>query len=187
MLTNCMKPLDRYLQKVRIRRAQPFIRHGDVVLDVGCADGTMFENWRGLIKHGIGIDPIVELKQETELYTLYPGIFPHGLPDGVKCDVITMLAVLEHLPPDAQAELPEACYRHLNDGGRVVITVPSPQVDYVLDLLSAVHLIDGMSLHEHYGFEAEDTLKLFAGPCFKLLQHHSFQLGLNNLFVFEKV
>jgi 2-polyprenyl-3-methyl-5-hydroxy-6-metoxy-1,4-benzoquinol methylase len=181
-----MKPLDRYLQNARIKRARPFVRNGDVVLDVGCADGTMFERWQRLIKHGIGIDPILTSKQETGLYTLYPGMFPDGLPKGLKCDLITMLAVLEHMPTEAQTKLQDACYELLNEGGRVVITVPSPQVDHVLHVLEKARLIDGMSMHEHYGFEAADTLKLFTLPRFRLVEQRKFQLGLNNLFVFEK-
>ena len=38
-----MKALDRYLQDKRIARARPFVRQDDVVIDVGCADGVMFE------------------------------------------------------------------------------------------------------------------------------------------------
>ena len=88
---------------------------------------------------------------------------------------------------EAQAELAGACHEHLNDGGRVVITVPSAQVDHLLHLLEMLHLIDGMSMHEHYGFKAEDTLQVFTQPRFKLVKRNKFQLGFNNLFVFEKV
>jgi hypothetical protein len=56
----------------------------------------------------------------------------------------------------------------------------------VLHVLGALRLIDGMSMHEHYGFEAAATPSLFCGPDFKLREHRKFQLGLNNLFVFER-
>ena len=118
-------------------------------------------------------------------YVLYPGLFPEALPS-VKCDVITMLAVLEHIPADGQAELAAACHEILNPGGRVVVTVPSPRVDTILDVLGRLRVIDGMSLEEHYGFEPEDTLRVFGPPAFRLAESSRFQLGLNNLFVFEK-
>src|SRR3954453_11195562 len=121
-----MKPLDRYLQSKRIARARPFIRQGDVVLDGGCADGEMFEAWRGHIKYGYGVDPLVAKRTDTDLYTLLPGLFPEALPEGTTCDVFTMLAVLEHIQPEDQAKLAQDCYKTLNPGGRVVITVPSP-------------------------------------------------------------
>jgi hypothetical protein len=43
-----------------------------------------------------------------------------------------------------------------------------------------------MSLEEHYGFEPDDTRRIFAEPGFKLIYHARFQLGLNHLFVFER-
>jgi hypothetical protein len=44
-----------------------------------------------------------------------------------------------------------------------------------------------MSMHEHYGFDPVDTLRIFSAPRFSLVGHRRFQLGLNNLFVFEKL
>jgi SAM-dependent methyltransferase len=180
-----MKALDRYLRDVRIRKAREFVRQGDVVVDVGCADGAMFERWGELIEHGYGVDPVLERTEEGPGYTLYGGHFPEALPE-VKCDVITMLAVLEHIPANVQAGLGQAAYDLLNPGGRVVITVPSPRVDDILELLVRFRIVDGMSVDEHYGFDPTKTLEVFATPRFRLLRQCRFQLGLNNLFVFEK-
>ena len=100
--------------------------------------------------------------------------------------MITMLAVLEHIPLAQQLHLADACWEVLKPGGRVVITVPSPQVDDVLHLLLRLRLIAGMNTHEHYGFKPADTLKVFSPPRYHVLKRARFQLGLNNLFVFEK-
>lgn len=59
-------------------------------------------------------------------------------------------------------------------------------MDDILRWLSASKLIDGMSLEEHYGFEIENTVELFCEPLFRLAHRSTFQLGLNNLFVFER-
>ena len=77
-------------------------------------------------------------------------------------------------------------YLKLNPNGRVIITVPSPRVDDILHLLLKLRLISGIAVHEHYGFQPADTLRLFPGPRFRLLRRSTFQLGLNNLFVFER-
>lgn len=182
-----MKALDRYLQQVRINKARKFIRPNDTVLDIGSADGTMFEQLRGTIKKGLGIDPILQQPVETDLYRLIPGYFPDACPQNERFDCITMLAVLEHIPEQVQKNLAQHCHRLLNDKGRVIITVPSPQVDYILNVLTALRLIEGMSLEQHYGFKAKQTPLLFPEPYFKLIHSHKFQLGLNNLFVFEKI
>jgi SAM-dependent methyltransferase len=133
---------------------------------------------------GYGVDPILSQSQRGPGFTLYPGKFPDDLP-ALECDLITLLAVLEHVPPDQQKDLVAACHQMLRPKGRVVITVPSPAVDDILRLLSALKIIDGMSLEEHYGFDAESTADLFQGT-FELVHRRRFQLGLNNLFVFEK-
>ena len=181
-----MKTIDRYLRDERISRASAFVNAGDVVVDIGCSDGAMFEQWKGKYKFGYGVDPDLAEPRETDGYALYPGLFPGALPQGIRADVITMLAVLEHLPPADQFEVAAACYSMLREGGRVVITVPSPRVDDILHLGGKLRLLDGMSVHEHYGFKPEDTLRIFGEPLFRLVKRAKFQFSLNNLFVFEK-
>ncbi len=182
-----MKAIDRYLQKVRIRKAKQFVRKNDSVLDIGSVDGVMFEAWNGFIKKGIGVDPTLTQIISKENYTLYPGYFPEACPKNETFDAITLLAVLEHIPTNQQKSLAENCFQYLNKNGRLIITVPSPQVDHILEILTKLKLIDGMSLEEHYGFEPKHTPEIFSQPLFKLTHKSSFQLGLNNLFVFEKI
>jgi hypothetical protein len=93
---------------------------------------------------------------------------------------------LEHFPAEAYGPLADGCARFLKPGGSLVITVPSPAVDRILAVLKALRLIHGMSLEEHHGFQVGQTLEIFAPPRFELRQRSSFQLGLNNLFVFRR-
>jgi len=157
------------------------------VLDVGCGDGQLFRALEGDISRGVGIEPTLEAKVTLAGCELLPGNFPDSVPvGGDTFDVVTMLAVLEHITPDGQAKLASACDAVLNPGGRVVITVPSPRVDDILHVLLALRLIDGISAHEHYGFKPALTTGIFPAPTYRLLKRQRFQLGLNNLFVFEK-
>lgn len=181
-----MKFLDRRLRDARIARCRPYIRPGDTLLDVGCADGEMLRRLRGLISFGVGIEPTLSARREGDGYLLLPGRFPDAVPAGMTFDVITMLAVLEHMPPAEQARLAEACADLLEPGGRIVITVPSPRVDDILHVLIRLRLIEGMGVHEHYGFRPTITPSLFPAPRYRLVKRRRFQLGLNNLFVFEK-
>ena len=73
----------------------------------------------------------------------------------------------------------------LTPGGRVVITVPSKRVDDILHVLLKLRLLQGMSAHEHYGYKPSDTLGVFPPPRYRLLRRETFELRLNNLFVFE--
>ncbi len=181
-----MKPLDRYLRNRRIKFVREFLSAESDVLDIGCADGAMFEQLKGCYRYGYGVEPTLGGEVETESYHLFPGVFPDAMPSDVQVDLVTLLAVLEHLPPAEQISLAESCHAALKPGGRVLVTVPSPRVDELLHVLSKMRLIDGMSMHEHYGFEPANTPGIFSEPSFRVIEHRRFQFGLNNLFVFEK-
>lgn len=183
-----MKFLDRFLRDWRIKMTKPYVRTQDRVLDIGCFDATLFEKLSNKpLGVSIGLDPLLKQTIKTEYYTLLPGKFPDDLPEDNTFNCITMLAVLEHIPKIEQLNLSKDCFKYLETSGRVIITVPSPFVDHILSLLSKFRLIDGMSLEEHYGFKVEDVPVIFNSKQFKLIKHKKFQLGLNNLFVFEKL
>jgi 2-polyprenyl-3-methyl-5-hydroxy-6-metoxy-1,4-benzoquinol methylase len=177
--------VDRFIQRWRIRKAGEYIPRGARVLDIGCADGAMFK----LVRHigsGIGIDPLLTAPEQLPNARVLPGLFPDVLSPDDTFDAITMLAVLEHVPREAQRPLAMNCARFLRPGGRLIITVPSPAVDKILDVLGALRLIHGMSLEQHYGFKPEETPSVFGSAGLTTTVQRRFQFGLNNLFVFTK-
>src|SRR5262249_44716365 len=115
-----------------------------------------------------------------------PGHFPDAGLDAGPFDVITMLAVLEHVPPDSLERWARACAELLVPGGLVIATVPAPAVDHILHALMTLRVLDGMSVEEHHGFEPGLAPAVFGRAGFTLAHHGRFQLGLNNLFVFAK-
>jgi 2-polyprenyl-3-methyl-5-hydroxy-6-metoxy-1,4-benzoquinol methylase len=177
--------IDRFIQRLRIKQVEPFIKPSDKVLDIGTADGALF-SVLSYLKNGTGIDPQAE-RRPLKNATLIRGFFPHALPDNQQFDVITMLAVLEHIPLESQRQMARDCFSRLGPSGRLIITVPSPRVDDILKVMKAARLIHGMSLEQHYGYDITQTPDLFCSAGFKLLKASKFQFGLNNLFVFEKV
>jgi SAM-dependent methyltransferase len=181
-----LKALDRLLQRWRIAKARPFIPADATVLDVGSADGVLFERLGSRIRYGVGVDPALAAGVEGPRYRLVAGRFPDAVADAEPFDAITMLAVLEHLPPAEHARLADACARLLRPGGRLVVTVPQPAVDAILRVLVRLRLIDGMALDEHAGFDPRLTTRIFGGDPWRLELHRRFQLGLNNLFVFAR-
>ncbi len=181
-----MKAFDHWLQRQRIAKAAPWIPHGSRVLDIGCADGALFHQLGDRIRAGVGIDSDLAQRTVHERYELIPGTFPEALAQCEPFDTITLLAVLEHVPLERQADLARACARQLAPGGHLVITAPGPLVDPVLDALKFLRVIDGMALEEHYGFEPSDTPKIFEAHGFELVKARRFQLGLNHLFVFRR-
>jgi 2-polyprenyl-3-methyl-5-hydroxy-6-metoxy-1,4-benzoquinol methylase len=179
--------VDRILQSWRIRKARPFIKPGARVLDIGSADGELFAQIGSFAKGSLGIDPTLKADTQAHGVPLIAGFFPKDMPAVEPFDAITMLAVLEHFPASAYADLSEGCARFLKSGGHLIITVPSPIVDHVLKVLKGLRLIHGMSLEEHHGFQVEQTSQIFPTARFKLVAQKKFQLGMNNLFVFQRM
>ena len=68
----------------------------------------------------------------------------------------------------------------------MVITVPSKKVDLILAFLHFWGIIDGMALEQHHGFEPIDLPNLLNKDGFVLITWIKFQLGFNNLLVFQK-
>jgi SAM-dependent methyltransferase len=179
-----LKLSDRILQNWRIRMAAGWIPQGAAVLDIGCFQGELFEFLGSRISRGVGLDPLAVARQ-TGTYELIPLPFTDPLPYGsASFDAVVMLASLEHIvdkPP-----LAKECFRLLRPGGRVIVTVPAPLVDRIVDLLVRLRLVDGMSLEQHHGFLPESVPSVFLPFGFRLEKHRRFQLGLNHLFVFRK-
>jgi 2-polyprenyl-3-methyl-5-hydroxy-6-metoxy-1,4-benzoquinol methylase len=178
--------LDHFLQRRRIAQARPFLPPGARVLDIGSADGALFQAVKGLGMDCLGIDPTLRQPVNGEKFRLVGGLFPQDMPDVEPFDAVAMLAVLEHFPATAYAPLAEGCRRFLKPGGRLIITVPSPRVDRILAVLQKLRLVHGMSLEEHHGYEVRHTTEIFCPPSFRLVCHRPFQFGLNHLFVFER-
>ncbi len=181
-----MKKIDYLLQGERIRQAKKFIV-GDSLLDIGCHFGELFES---ILKKraisGDGIDGVLSKQIEKKNYTLFSGYFPQDFLLKKKYDTITLLAVLEHIPINELEEYPNLLSNYLNPKGRVIITIPSKNVDYILNILLFFRLIHGMDLEHHQDFERSLIKDIFKKNGFILLKEKRFEFGLNILYVFEK-
>jgi 2-polyprenyl-3-methyl-5-hydroxy-6-metoxy-1,4-benzoquinol methylase len=180
-----MRAVDRLLRRWRIARAARHVRAGDRLLDVGCYDRSLIDTVGDRIAGAVGIDAVAE-PSESGSVRIVRGSFPDDLDAApASFDCVTALAVLEHVEdPGAFAA---ACHRLLAPGGRVVLTVPHPFVDRIVDALIFLRLADGMDFDEHHGFDVTETRPLFEAAGFRTVATKAFQLGLNRLFVFEKV
>ena len=179
--------LDRLLRDWRIGKAKREIPHGARLLDIGTYDGTLF----GIVGvPGVGIDPMLSAPIEvSDGVVLVRGFFPQDLPTepASSFDAVTALAVIEHVTDGELRRWAVELARLLKPGGVLVITVPSPVVDHILRVLLRLRLVAGMEAHQHHGFAPGNVPRLFAEPQWRLVKHQRFQLGLNNLYVFQRI
>ena len=178
------KKLDKLLESMRFAKAKSYIARGAHLLDVGSGDGSFLRKLNGHVASAVGIDPILTVPVDLEGFRLIPGHFPGDFVYSGKFDVITMLATIEHIPMEKLTVVAEACWKYVNPDGKVIITVPHPIVDKILEILKSFRLINGLSLDEHYGFNPQE-LPIFFNH-WTLLKKERWQLGCNYLFVFEK-
>jgi 2-polyprenyl-3-methyl-5-hydroxy-6-metoxy-1,4-benzoquinol methylase len=159
---------------------------GSRLLDVGCNDGALFAWLGSRVREGVGIDAHAPQCSRLAHVQLIRGSFPDDLPALEPFDVITMLAVLEHVPVHRQHAIAGACAELLRPGGLTLITSPAPVADVFLDVMRRLRLIHGMDLDQHYGFDPRHVPGLFGAASLELLLAQRFELGLNHLFVFRR-
>lgn len=181
-----MKWLDRELQRQRVKKCLKYLPTGSQVLDVGCADGRLFVLGKQKISGGLGLDVDCSLPWRATGIKRIIGEYPNDLTPGIKFDIITMLAVLEHLSDETIRTWARESFKLLREGGRVIITMPSPSVDKILHVGIRLRLLDGMDAEAHHGCSPANVELPFIEEGFDLQEKNHFQFGLNNLFVFEK-
>jgi 2-polyprenyl-3-methyl-5-hydroxy-6-metoxy-1,4-benzoquinol methylase len=178
--------LDLYLQQWRIRMARREIPSGARVLDIGTHDGSLF---REMQASGVGIDPELVATAPVPGVTLVKGLFPDDLPElpEESFDAAVALAVIEHIPEADLQVWAKAIARLVVPKGKLVMTIPAPAVDKILHVLIRLHLADGMEAHQHHGFQPSSLDGIFTPPLWRRTKHRPFQLGLNHLFVYERI
>lgn len=176
--------LEPILRRLRIRRIKPhLINNPDIrVLDIGCGWGFRFlKSIEPYIREGVGIDfKVPEIKTrkiETHAVMLDSDL---PFPDG-SFDVVTMLAVLEHL--DNPLKILNEISRILKPRGKVFITVPSRYSKPILEFLAfKLGVISSEEIRDHKNYyNREDLMELISQTInLRVVEHSYFQFRFNN-------
>ncbi len=180
--------LEPFLRRMRLRRVLACLRdlHYPTLLDIGCGwDARLLRELEPHIAKGVGID-FKAPKIHTEKLSTQSVVLERNLPfPDASFDVVTMLAVLEHLeyPVDILSEIS----RVLKPGGGLIATVPSRLAKPVLEFLSyRLGLVSSSEIKDHKAYyDREDLHALIAEiPDLSIRKHYYFQWKFNNfLFV----
>ena len=190
MGTKDFNALDLFICRWRSGIVRRFIRPGDTVLDFGCGHQALFlRSIQKTIKRGIGLDYDAQSAQPAANVEIQNFHFKtrFEFPDS-SFEQIVILAVLEHIPLDLIDPLFAEFRRILKDGGRVLITTPTPASKPVLEFMAfKLKIISGPEIadHKHY-YSKADVQSLAAKHAFQCSVYHTFQLGLNSFSAFTK-
>ena len=184
-----MKFLDNVIRYWRVKVALSHVpSSGRSAFDIGCDDGYLLDKLPNFFTVKEGVDPRLKADDISANRKLIKGLFPQAIEDYQlkgAYDAIFGLAVFEHFSETALESSASTIRNMLSKNGKLIVTVPHPLVDRILDLLMFFKLIDGQATEEHHGFEPDDLVRRFSSSL-RLVKHEKFQFGLNNVYIFER-
>lgn len=182
--------LEGYLAKKRAKMANSVIeshhRKG-IVLDIGCGSYPIFLMSTEFALR-IGMDNLLKSNniEETFLASVYTVAFDIEADACVpladsSCDVVTMLAVIEHIDPSHAPVLLKDVYRILKPGGLFILTTPSAWTDLLLRILARMRIVSAAEIEDHKVAYTRQRLHSILQKVFpeKGIQSGHFELFMN--------
>ena len=190
MGTKDFNALDMFICRWRSRITRQRVQPGDTVLDFGCGHQAMFlRSIQDRIKRGIGIDYDADAGQPAPNLELQRFHFTDRFkfPDA-SFNVVSILAVLEHIPLDQVDVLFREFSRVLAPGGQILITTPTPAAKPLLEFLAfKLHVISAPEIadHKHY-YNESDLAALARRHGLEFNTYRKFLFGFNCFAAFTK-
>lgn len=151
--------LEGILAKERCRLANRLIpteKRSGQLLDIGCGSHPFFLT-NTEFKEKFGLDKMVRPEQKVVLkerhgisLVNYDVEQAREIPfESNSFDVVTMLAVFEHIEPELLPELLSEIHRVLKPGGMYLLTTPAVWTDGLLRVLAKLRLVSPVEIEEH--------------------------------------
>jgi SAM-dependent methyltransferase len=175
--------LEPLLRRARLAKALPIIRKYPqcAFLDIGCGwEARLLRSVEPHIAYGVGIDRKAPTIRTDRLKTI-AGDLEATLPfESNTFDVVSMLAVLEHLADPLRVLI--EIKRVLRPNGTLILTVPSHAAKPVLEFLAfKLKLVNPAEIADHKRYFGRVDLQALSDQAgLRMLTHKYFQLGFNN-------
>jgi len=145
--------LENFLTQQRIKIANSLIppeaRSGRI-LDIGCGTNPLFLN-QTTFQEKYGLDKIngqstyTDIKKTAFDFEKHP-FLPY---DNNFFDIITSLAVIEHIETEKIAPVFHEIKKKLKPGGIFILTTPAAWTDKLLRVMAKCHLVSAEEIEEH--------------------------------------
>jgi SAM-dependent methyltransferase len=175
--------LETFLARRRAEMANrliPSVCRTGCIADIGCGRYPYFL-LNTIFSRKIGLDKSIEEALTKSEQTPNITFITHDveqdptLPiEDNSCDVVTMLAVIEHLEPNLVLPLLSAIHRILKPGGRLIVTVPAGWTDSLLRTMARLKLVSPVEIEEH---KATYTHRSLSEILKKVFSEDSLKLG----------
>ncbi len=182
--------LEGFLARQRAGKADKLIpqslRQGRIV-DIGCGLHPYFL-LQTQFEHKIGLDktvgsPVMECGPRGKMTLIRHDVEKEArLPlDTGFCEVVTMLAVIEHLERDMALSLLPEIHRILKPGGLLVLTTPAAWTDSLLRVMARLRLVSLVEIQEHKAVYDSRRLAALLSTVFSVerLKFGYFELFMN--------
>lgn len=174
--------LEPILRKLRLQRVIKHIPSSSILLDIGCGTSASFlKTISTKVTKGVGVDFKVNPIKTQNIETIQLKLDSQLPFEDSSFDVVTMLAVLEHI--EYEQDILKEIYRVLVPNGKLILTVPSVWSQPVLEILSYhLKIISEAEIRDHKRYYNRSKLRqaLVANAGFTEFRHQYFQFWMNN-------
>jgi SAM-dependent methyltransferase len=159
--------LEGFLAKKRAQKANSLIPQSyrcGRILDIGAGAYPVFL-LSTAFSEKFGIDKTFSAMWQTELKDHSLALMHHDIEIEVSLpfqdeyfDVVTMLAVLEHMSHQNLPRISQELNRILKHGGLLIITTPAEWTGFILNGMAFLRLISNQEIRDHKGLHTEDSI-----------------------------
>ena len=183
--------LEGFLARKRCDMANTLIgtgREAGSILDIGCGSYPLFLEQVNM-RRKVGVDQVVDPARQAHFASRGIELVARDLDrdprlpfDDASFDIVTMLAVFEHVEADKLPLVIREIHRVLKPGGIYVVTTPASWADPILTTMSWLRLVSADEVDEHEETHTLASMKdAIAGGGFRSehIETGTFECGMN--------